>query len=406
MGSLTAIGVKNAKPGRHGDGGGLYLLVKSSGSRSWLLRVQRDGKRRDIGLGSIAALNLAEAREKAAELRKHVLNGRDPIAERDRDRRPIPTFKEATKAAHKELKSGWSPKHAAAFLSSMEEHAFGPLGNRRVDTIDAAVIRDMLAPIWTRIPSMARKVRQRISTVLNYAQSKGWRANEAPSKAVTLGLARQASGSNFSAMPYAEVPSLVADLMKRPQTTGRDALMFLLFTAARSGEVRSARWSHVDLDAGNWNRPADMMKNRLAHTVTLNQPAIDLLRRRFEEISPKPQDLIFPARKGGQLSDMTITKVLRSAEVPFTVHGFRSSFRDWAAEMMPTIPDPVAEAALAHVVPDKVIAAYKRTSFLALRRELLAAWGTAITTPCPVEENRTHPHDSEAAIPSSDTDRN
>jgi len=213
MGSLTAIGVRNAKPGRHG-GSGLYLLVKSSGSRSWLLRVQRDGKRRDIGLGSIAALNLAEAREKAAELRKHVLNGRDPIAERDRDRWPIRTFKEATKAAHKELKSGWAPKHAAAFLSSLEEHAFGPLGNRGVDTIDAAVIRDMLAPIWTRIPSMARKVRQRIGTVLNYAQSKGWRANEAPSKAVTLGLARQASGSNFSAMPYAEVPSLVADLMK------------------------------------------------------------------------------------------------------------------------------------------------------------------------------------------------
>jgi integrase len=378
MGSLTAIGVRNAKPGRHGDGSGLYLLVKNSGSRSWLLRVQRDGKRRDIGLGSIAALNLAEAREKAAELRKHALNGRDPIAERDRDRRPIPTFKEATKAAHGDLKSGWAPKHAAAFLSSLEEHAFGPLGNLRVDTIDAAVIRDMLAPIWTRIPSMARKVRHRIGTVLNYAQSKGWRANEAPSKAVTLGLPRQASGSNFAAMPYAEVPNLVADVMGRPQTTGRDALMFLLFTAARSGEVRSARWSHIDLDAGNWNRPADLMKNRLAHTVTLNQPAIDLLRRRLDQTSPKPEDLIFPARKGGQLSDMTITKVLRNAEVPFTVHGFRSSFRDWAAEMMPTIPDPVAEAALAHVVPDKVIAAYKRTSFLALRRELLAAWGTAI----------------------------
>ena len=378
MGTLTALRVRNAKPGRHGDGGGLYLLVKDSGSKSWLLRVQHDGKRRDIGLGSVAALSLAEAREKAAELRKHALNGRDPIAERDRDRRPIPTFREAAKAAHGDLKSGWAPKHAAAFLSSLEEHAFTPLGNRRVDTIDAALIRDMLAPIWTEIPSMARKVRQRVGTVLNYAQSKGWRANEAPLKAVTLGLARQATSSNFAAMPYSEVPKLVAEVTSRPQTAGRDALLFLLFTAARSGEVRSARWSHIDLDAGTWNRPAELMKNRLAHTVTLSRPAVDLLRRRFDQASPKGKDLVFPSRKGEQLSDMTITKVLKDAKVPFTVHGFRSSFRDWAAEMMPTIPDPVAEAALAHVVPDKVIAAYKRTSFLALRRELLSAWGAAI----------------------------
>jgi integrase len=343
-----------------------------------MLRVQRDGKRRDIGLGSIAALSLAEAREKSAELRKHALNGRDPIAERDRDRRPIPTFREATKAAHHDLKSGWAPKHAAAFLSSLEDHAFGPLGNRRVDMIDAALIRDMLAPIWTQIPSMARKIRQRVGTVLNYAQSKGWRTYEAPLKSVTLGLARQTGGSNFAAMPYAEVPNLVADVMARPKTTGRDALMFLLFTAARSGEVRSARWSHIDLDAGNWNRPADLMKNRLAHTVTLNLPAIALLRRRFDEASPKPDELIFAARGGKQLSDMTITKVLKDAKVPYTVHGFRSSFRDWTAETMPNMPDPVAEAALAHVVSDKVIAAYKRTTFIALRRELLDAWGHAL----------------------------
>jgi len=378
MGKLTALRVRNAKPGRHGDGSGLYLLVKGSGSKSWLLRVQRDGKRRDIGLGSVAALGLAEAREKAAELRKHALNGRDPIAERDRDRRAIPTFREAAKATHGDLKSGWTPKHAAAFFSSLEEHAFSSLGNRRVDTIDAALIRDMLAPIWTEIPSMARKVRQRVGTVLNYAQSKGWRANEAPLKAVTLGLARQASSSNFAAMPYSEVPNLVADMTSRPQTTGRDALLFLLFTAARSGEVRSARWSHIDLVARNWNRPAELMKNRLAHTITLNRQAVALLLRRFDQASPTADDLIFPARHGEQLSDMTITKVLKNANVPYTVHGFRSSFRDWAAEMMPAIPDPVAEAALSHVVPDKVIAAYKRTSFLALRRELLAAWGTAI----------------------------
>jgi integrase len=220
---------------------------------------------------------LAEAREKAAELRKHALNGRDPITERDRDRGPIPTFKEAARAAHNDLKSGWAPKYAAAFLSTLEDHAFGLLGSRRVDMIDAALVRDMLAPIWTQIPSTARKLRQRVGMVLNYAYSKGWREYEAPLKSVTLGLARQASAGNFAAMPYSEVPKFVAAVVSKPATTGRDALLFLLFTAARSGEVRTVRWSHVDLESMTWNRPAQLMKNRLAHTVTLNQQAIDLL---------------------------------------------------------------------------------------------------------------------------------
>jgi integrase len=378
MGRLTSVTVRNAKRGRHGDGDGLYLLVKESGARSWMLRVQRYGKRRDIGLGSIAALNLAEAREKAAEIRKHVLNGRDPIAERDRDRGPIPTFKEATKAAHQDLKSGWAPKHAAAFLSTLEDHAFPALGNRRVDTIDAATIRDMLAPIWAQIPSTARKTRQWVGTVLNYAQAKGWRFHDAPTKSVTLGLPRQTGGGNFAAMPYAEVPALLADLRRKPPTTGRDALMFLLFTAARSGEVRSARWSHIDFEASTWNRPPHLMKNRTAHTVTLNRLAVALLERRFAEASPRTDDLIFASRNDKPMCDMTITKVLKDANIPYTVHGFRSSFRDWAAEQMPMIPDPVAEAALAHVVPDKVIAAYKRTSFVAMRHELLGAWADAL----------------------------
>lgn len=380
MGRLTSVSVRNAKAGRHGDGNGLYLLVKESGARSWMLRVQRYGKRRDIGLGSIAALNLAEAREKAAELRKHALNGRDPIAERDRDRGPIPTFKEAARAAHHDLKSGWAPKHAAAFLSTLEDHAFPALGNRRVDTIDAAAIRDMLVPIWNQIPSTARKVRQRVGMVLNFAQSKGWREHEAPMKSVALGLARQTARGNFAAMPYAEVPAFVADIRGKSATTGRDALLFLIFTAARSGEVRKARWSHIDFATLTWNRPAELMKNRIAHAVTLNWLAVALLRRRFAEASPRPDDLIFPARDGKPLCDMTITKVLKDGKIPYTVHGFRSSFRDWAAEKMPAIPDPVAEAALAHLVSDKVIAAYKRTSFVAMRRELLDAWSDALVT--------------------------
>lgn len=205
MGKLTAVTVKNAKPGRHGDGDGLYLLVKPSGAKSWLLRVQKNGKRRDVGLGSLAALSLAEARDKAAELRKHALNGRDPVVERDRDNRPTPTFREATKETHEALKSGWVTKNAAAFLTSLETYAYPKLGNLKVDTIEASDILGVLTPIWTSKPELARKVRMRIGQVLNYSYSKGWRAAEAPHRAVSVGLPRQPKGKNFSAMPYVDV---------------------------------------------------------------------------------------------------------------------------------------------------------------------------------------------------------
>lgn len=372
---LNALQVKNAKPGRHGDGAGLYLLVKPSGSKSWVLRVQRDGKRRDVGLGSIAALSLSEAREKAAELRKHALNGRDPIAERDRDRRPAPTFREAVKHTHEQMKDGWVDKNAAAFLSSLETYANPTLGNLRVDTIEGSHIRDMLAPIWTTKPEIARKVRMRVGQVLNFSHSKGWRHTEAPGKTVSIGLPKQPKGKNYLAMPYADVPTFVQQLRTKAPTQGRQALQLLILTAARSGEVRQARWQQIDRAKRNWSRPAEIMKERVAHTVTLNQPALSLLDEIAGPHAAKGTALIFPNRKGELISDMTMNKVLRDAGLKWNVHGFRSSFRDWAAEQMPEIPDPVVEAALAHEVPDKVVRAYKRTNFLEMRRKLLDAWG-------------------------------
>jgi integrase len=375
VGKLTALGVKNAGPGRHADGLGLYLLVKPSGARSWLLRVQVAGRRRDIGLGGLADLTLSEARDRAAELRKVARRGHDPIAERDKDKRPIPTFKEAAKACHGDLKAGWAPRNAAAFISSLKEHAYPSLGNMRVDLIEASHIRDMLAPKWLEIPVMARKVRQRVTAVLNYAKSKGWRAAEAPGKSVTMGLARQKAGGNFAAMPYSQVPDFVTNVRSKTETIGRLALQFLILTAARSGEVRSAKWSHIDLEGKVWNRPADLMKNRIAHTVTLSDPAIAVLKRAALLRTTEADCLIFPGKGDKAISDMTLTKVLRDAKKPFAAHGFRSSFRDWAAEQMPMMPEAVAEAALAHVVPDQVIRAYKRTSFLDMRRQLLDAWG-------------------------------
>lgn len=404
MPKLTALSVKNAKAGRHADGEGLYLLVKPTGAKAWLLRVQVDSKRRDIGLGSVdtspratgkgeaspivipilqrKVLTLAEAREKAAMLRVAAKSGLDPVAERDRERRSIPKFSDAAKAAHLALKEGWTAKGAQTFINSLENHAFEKIGTIRVDAITAADISSVLMPIWTSKPDMARKVRQRIGTVLNFAHGKGWRSTEAPGRSVTVGLPRQPKGGNYDAMPYGDVPAFVADLRSKAPSTGRQALLFLIYTAARPGEVRGARWGQIDLAKRDWNRPSELMKGIDAppHTVTLNAAAVALLETVKGDRTPKPDELVFAGLRGAMMSDMTMAKVLRAAGLPYDAHAFRSSFRDWAAEKMPEIPDPVAEAALAHVVPDKVVRAYKRTTFVEMRRALLEAWGEFVTS--------------------------
>ena len=408
MTKLSAMSVKSAKPGRHADGKGLYLLVKpkpgnptEGGSKSWLLRVQVDGKRRDIGLGSFKEapkkapsedalgivipllhrklLTLSEAREKAALLRLAAKAGLDPVAERDKERRSVPTFKEAAEATHKVLKVGLTEKVGEVFIRSLENHVFKTLGDKRVDKITAADITATLGPIWTTKPDMARKVRQRIGKVLNFAHNKGWRSTEAPGKSVSAGLPRQPEGGNYDAMPYADVPAFVQKLQAEAPTQGRRALLLQIYTAARPGEVRRGRWGQVDLVKREWNRPKDIMKERKPHTVTLNAPAIALLEQMKSERTADATALFFPNRDGEPLSDMTASKVLRNAGLHCDAHGFRSSFRDWAAEQMPHIPDPVAEAALAHSVPDATIAAYKRTSFMEMRRELLEAWGEYVS---------------------------
>jgi integrase len=285
------------------------------------------------------------------------------------------TFREAAEACHAELSKGWSDKGAAAFLSSLDRHVYRKLGSLAVEGIDASAVRDVLAPVWLDKPALARKLRQRIGIVLNFAHSNGWRAIEAPGRAVTMGLSKQPKAGNFAAMPYVDVPEFFSAMRGAPESMGRLALMFTVLTAARSGEVRSACWSHFDLEAKLWHRPAELMKNRLAHTVTLSPSAIAILKQAQRLGTTLADCLAFPGAGGRQQSDMTLAAVLRRYQEGLTVHGFRSSFRDWAAEMMPSIPDPVAEAALAHSVPDAVVAAYKRAKFLDLRRTLLDAWG-------------------------------
>lgn len=400
MGSLSAQTVRYASPGRHQDGDGLYLEVRPTGARFWLLRVQVDGRRRDIGLGSAEVgprkpehaavldtipilqrrlLTLAEAREKSALLRQLAKSGRDPIAERDKDRRSAPTFREAAEKCHAALKAGWSEKTAAAFLRSLKEHAYPKLGGKRVDAIDSPEITEALEPIWLAKPEQARKVRQRIGIVLNFAKSKRWRDTEAPTKTVTMGLPKRPAGKNYAAMPWQEVPAFAAELSEQHSTAGRLALLFAILTAARSGEVRRARLNQIDWAGKRWHRPAELMKTRVAHTVTLSEPAIAILRKVVALFQPETTGLLFPGARGGMLSDMTISKVMREMGRPFVPHGFRSTFRDWAAEQRPDIPDPVAEAALAHVVPDKIVRAYKRTTFLEMRRDLLDSWAAFVT---------------------------
>jgi integrase len=393
MGKLTAKKVENAKPGRHSDGNGLLLLVKPTGGKSWVLRLQMAGKRRDIGLGSVSAydgvlaiveeipllekrvLTLAEARMKAATLRHFAKSGRDPVSELRRDRSPIPNFADAALRTFENKMPQWSVRTAAGFMASLEQHALPRLGKIPVNEIDARMIADTLIPIWMDRPMIARKVRQRIGLILNYSQAQRWREIGMPNAAVSQILPTQAEAGNFEAMPYKEIPAFLAGLAENESSMGRLALKFLILTAARSGEVRGAKWEQIDLNGKLWHRPASLMKGRnaKAHSVTLNDQAIAVLQI-AAHFRLNDSDYIFPNRSGAILSDMALSSFLNG--LPATAHGMRSSFRDWAAEKMPDIPDPVAEAALAHKVPDKVVAAYKRTNFLEMRKTLLDAWGS------------------------------
>jgi integrase len=345
-----------------------------------MLRVQVRGRRRDIGLGSIAALSLAEARDKAREIRKVAKSGRDPIAARDKVRVAVPTFEAAAEACHREgPPSRWQERHASAFLASLKQHAFPRLGRLLVESVDGNSIVATLAPLWHDKPAAARKLRQRIRTVLDFAHEKHWRSTGSPEIRPQKAFGKQPRSRNFAAMPYADVPEFVAALRAKPISAGRLALMYAILSAARSGEVRSARWSHIDLDNCTWTRPSELMKSGEAHVVTLSPAAIAVLEDAAKlRTNAKADALIFPGVGGRQLADMTLLKIVKVEGGPYTVHGFRAAFRTWAAEKMPTIPEAVAEAALAHSVPDAVVRAYQRAKFMDLRRKLLAAWGDYI----------------------------
>lgn len=409
MGKLTVAKVRTAKPGRdaHGnptkasfqDGDGLFLLIAPTGAKSWMLRVQVDGRRRDLGLGVVdidgagrdafgvddpriselplmqrRRLTLAEAREKAAALRVLAKAGKDPKIERDRQRMKVPTFAEAVVQAHQTLKSGWSDRTAKAFKASLEDHANPKLGALKVDAIGSADVITALAPIWTDKPTMARKVRGRIGQVLAFAKARGWRTDALPdARELRTGLSKQARAGNFAAMPFAEVPRFFLDQLAKGKSASRYAMLFAILTAARSGEVRQMTWDQIDLENRTWTRPASVMKMKAGHVVTLSEAATRLLKSFASE--DMRVGLVFSGTRGRPLSDMSLTRILRLAERTETVHGFRSAFRDWAAERMPTIPAMVAEMALAHKVGTATEQAYLRTDMREMRGKLMNAWG-------------------------------
>ncbi len=378
MGKLTDLAVRNAKAGRHGDGDGLILDVKESGARSWFVRVQANGRRRDFGLGAYPIITLSEARKQALESKRLFQAGTDPSAAKRALRAlkaEMPTFREAAIAAHEEFKAGWRNKKAAAqWLSSLTTYVFPIIGDLRVDAVDGPAIRDLLQPIWIAKAPTARRILQRIGSVLDWAHAKGFRPLEAPTRSVLKGLQRQPKRSNhYSFVPYAEIPELMRKLSER-DSVGRLALRFLILTAARSGEVRGATWEEVDVEKALWTVPKNRMKAGKEHVVPLSPAAVAILSEAAKLRAGLEREFIFPGLHRKRMSDMTIAKVLRTIRPgKETVHGFRSSFRIWAADETET-PREIAEEALAHAIPNRSEAAYRRTDYVAKRRTLMLAW--------------------------------
>ncbi|TPG04084.1 tyrosine-type recombinase/integrase [Sphingomonas oligophenolica] len=386
MGKLTAVAVKAAlaNPGTYQDGEGLFLKVDKRGGAYWLLRLQREGKRQDIGLGSAKLLALAEARQKASGLRRAVkIDRRDVLAEKKDEAAAKVTFSAAARQYHTENEAGWkSTVYARQWLASLENYAFPKLGEVATGAITAADIITVLTPIWQEIPETARQVRNRICAVLDYAHAKGWRSREAPSGNGSLkagrGLPRQVKArENRKAMPYVALPSFITALRRKP-SYGRLALELLILTGARSQEVRLATWAEFDLEGRLWTVPAGHMKRGKAHIVPLSHAALAVLAK-ADALRLAESDVVFPGAAAKPMSDMTLLKVLRDMSEPFHVHGFRSALTDWAANE--GFPDAVVEAALAHKTPDAVQAAYRRTTYLGTpgqpgaRVKLMEAWG-------------------------------
>jgi integrase len=381
---LTDRTVKTAAPGRYSDGTvkGLMLVVRDNGSRAWVLRYQIGGRRRDMGLGPYPEVGLADAREKALDARRLIKrDGKDPITERGRAK--VKTFKEAAKALIESKKSGWrNAKHAAQWSSTLETYAYPKLGALGVQTVDTDAVLDVLRPIWTTKTETASRVRQRIEAVLDYATAIRARSGENPARwkghldNLLPKPSKVRTVKHHAALDWRQAPAFMAELAKRQGIDAR-ALAFTILTVARSGEVRGMKWREVDLDDAVWTVPPDRIKAGREHRVPLQPAAIALLGDPGE-----PDELVFPSpiKAGKPLSDATLAAVLERMGVGVTVHGFRSTFRDWAGETTAHARE-VVEAALAHRLKDKAEAAYARGDLFQKRRKLMQDWADYLASP-------------------------
>jgi integrase len=421
-----------AKPYRLSFGDGLLLEVKPSGAKVWLCRYMLAGKRRDMGLGGFPAVGLADARRKAAEARRSAGEGHDPIATREAARAALDAEREAAEAkgaltfravAERLLAvqaPAWtSDKTRASWRLTLDKWAFPAIGDVPIADVGREHVIQAREPVWTAKPATARKLQRRISATLDYAAANGWRAADNPAAGRVLRLTKalppvNANGRRWPSLPWQRVPAFLAALSAQAGFSPL-ALRWAVLTAVRSNEVREARWDELDFEAGLWTIPGRRMKGGRAkelppHRVPLTLPMLDLLALAMEARTGTRPDLrelpkraallgdalLFPAAKGGPLSDAALGACIRRLNEatpegqpplwrdadgrPATAHGFRRSFRTWVDDERPE-DAAAAEKALAHDEPNKVSAAYRGSDLLGRRRELMAAWGTFCTAP-------------------------
>lgn len=392
---LTAIKARTASPGRYGDGKGLYLLVRSAEARFWLFRYRRDGRMREMGLGSFPDVTLAEAREKAADLYRTVKGGTDPLAEREARAmaekaaaalalvRAITFGDVADKyiAAHE---AGWrNPKHRHQWRNTLDTYAVPTLGASPVAEVDTGAVMLVLEPIWRELPETASRLRGRIESILDFATARGWRTGENPARwrghldNLLPARGKVAKVEHHPALPWRETGAFMAALQKQEGVAAL-ALRFVILTACRTGEALGATWSEIDIAEALWTVPGARMKAGREHRVPLSDAALEVLKQAVALQTGRKGDApVFPGRKDSKpLSNMGLLMLLRRMErADLTAHGFRSTFRDWCSEST-NYPSEVAELALAHTVSDKVEAAYRRGDMIDKRRRLMADWAT------------------------------
>lgn len=395
--ALSPLKVKNANPGRHADGGGLHLLVKETGARSWVYRFMLNGKSRDIGLSRCqeainlleeeggSELTLAQARTVAMGYWLKVKAGIDPLEERHREAAEALATAQAAKVAGITFKAvaeayiaanegSWrNDKHRQQWHTTLASYVYPIMGELPVANIGTAHVLSVLEPLWKAKPETASRIRGRIETVLDTAKARGYREGENPARwrghiAQILPARSRLTRGHHKAMPYEAIPAFVGALRKR-EAVAALALEFTILTAARTGEVMGARWDEVDLDKAIWTIPAGRMKAGKEHRVPLSPRATDILKA----TEGLRKEWLFPSLNGGKMSGMAMAMLLRRMKADVTVHGFRSSFRDWCAECT-GFAHEVAEMALAHSIDNKVERAYRRGDLFDKRRRLMQDW--------------------------------